>query len=60
MKGVSKDVAQYLNYFQFGIAVLCGLKAILPTANKVFRKRYEDGSLEMLTVNFSNAFNMVD
>ncbi|MCH87559.1 reverse transcriptase-like protein, partial [Trifolium medium] len=60
MKGVGKDAAQYLNDFQFGVGVSGGAEAILHSANRVLGKRYEDGSLVMLTVDFSNAFNMVD
>ena len=30
------------------------------SANRVLSQRHEDGSLAMLTVDFSNAFNMVD
>lgn len=30
------------------------------SANKLLRHRYGDGSLTMLTVVFSNAFNLVD
>jgi hypothetical protein len=60
MKGVGKDAAKYLNDFQYGVGVSGGAEAILHSANRVMSQRYEDGSLAMLTVDFSNAFNMVD
>jgi hypothetical protein len=60
MKGMSKDVTKYLNDFQFGVGISCGAEAILHSANRVMSKRREDGSLAMLTIDFSNAFNMVD
>ncbi|MCI64528.1 hypothetical protein A2U01_0085786, partial [Trifolium medium] len=60
MKGVGKDVAKYLNDFQFGVDISGGAEAILHSANRVLSERHGDGSLTMLTVDFSNAFNMVD
>ncbi|MCI38941.1 hypothetical protein A2U01_0060170 [Trifolium medium] len=60
MKGVGKDVAKYLNDFQFGVGISGGAEAIWHSANRVLSKRHGDGSLVMLTVDFSNAFNMVD
>ncbi|MCI32987.1 reverse transcriptase-like protein, partial [Trifolium medium] len=56
MKGVDKDATKYLTHFQFGVRVSGGAEAILHSANRVLGKRYEDGSLAMLTVDFSNAF----
>ncbi|KAL6545126.1 hypothetical protein OROHE_009791 [Orobanche hederae] len=53
-------MARYLNDFQFGVGVSGGAEAILHSANRVLSNRHEDGSLTMLTVDFSNAFNMVD
>ncbi|KAL6505584.1 hypothetical protein OROHE_022963 [Orobanche hederae] len=60
MKGVGKDMARYLNDFQFGVGVSGGAEAILHSANRVLSNRHEDGSMTMLNVDFSNAFNMVD
>ncbi|KAK2455796.1 hypothetical protein QL285_003218 [Trifolium repens] len=60
MKGVGKDVAKYLNDFQFGVGISGGAEAILHSANRLLSQRHGDGSLAMLTVDFSNAFNMVD
>ncbi|KAK2402696.1 hypothetical protein QL285_052193 [Trifolium repens] len=60
MKGVSKDIAKYLNDFQFGIGISGGAEAILHIVNRVLSQRHSDGSLTMLIVDFSNAFNMVD
>ncbi|MCI40785.1 hypothetical protein A2U01_0062018, partial [Trifolium medium] len=37
-----------------------GAEAILHSVNRVLSERHEDGSLAMLTVDFLNAFNMVD
>ena len=37
-----------------------GAEEILHSVNRVLSKRHEDGSLAMLTVDFSNAFNLVD
>ncbi|KAK2414883.1 hypothetical protein QL285_037420 [Trifolium repens] len=60
MKGVGKDMAQYLNDFQFGVGISSGAEVVLHSANRVLSQRHEDGSLAMLTVDFLNAFNMVD
>jgi len=60
MKGVGKDMAKYLNDFQFGDGVSGGAKAILHSVNRVLNLRHGDGSLTMLTIDFSNAFNLVD
>jgi hypothetical protein len=60
MKGVGKYAAKYINDFQYGVGVSGGANAILHSANRVMGQRYDDGSLAMLTVDFSNAFNMVD
>ncbi|KAK9056951.1 hypothetical protein SSX86_024316 [Deinandra increscens subsp. villosa] len=60
MKGVSKVMTQYLYDFQFGVGVSGGAEAILHSVNRVLGDRHEDGSLAMLTVDFSNAFNLVD
>ncbi|MCI35840.1 reverse transcriptase-like protein, partial [Trifolium medium] len=48
MKGVGKDVTQYLNDFQFGVGISGGAEAILHSANRVLSQRHGDGSLAML------------
>ncbi|XP_052622301.1 uncharacterized protein LOC128127679 [Lactuca sativa] len=53
-------MAKYLNDFQFVVGVSGGTKAVLHSANRVLSERHNDGSLSMLTVDFSNAFNLVD
>jgi len=60
MKGVGKDMAKYLNDFQFGVGVSGGAEPILHSVSRLLNLRHEDGSLTMLTVDFSNAFNLVD
>jgi hypothetical protein len=60
LKGVGKDMAKYLNDFQFGVGVSGGAKAILHCVNRVLNPRHGDGSLTMLTVDILNAFNLVD
>ena len=60
MKGVGKEMTKYLNDYQFGVGVSGGAEAILHSVNRVLSERHSDGSLAMLTVDFSNAFNMVD
>jgi len=53
MKGVGKDMRKNLGDFQFGVT-------ILHNVNRVLSERHFDGSLAMLTVDFFNAFNLVD
>ncbi|PNX97145.1 hypothetical protein L195_g020368 [Trifolium pratense] len=60
MRGVGKDMDKYLNDFQFGIGISSGAEAVLHSANRVLSQQHEDGSLVMLTVDFSNVFNLVD
>ena len=60
MKGVGKEMTKYLNDFQFGVDVFGGAEAVLHSANRVLSEHHADGSLVMLTVDFSNAFNLVD
>jgi len=60
MKGVGKEMTNYLNDFQFGVGVSGGAEAVLHSANRVLNACHSDGSLAMLTVDFSNAFNLVD
>ncbi|GJY61327.1 putative reverse transcriptase domain-containing protein [Tanacetum coccineum] len=60
MKGVGKKMSKYLSDFQFRVGVLGGAKAILHSVNQVLSEYHNDGSLAMLTLDFSNAFNLVD
>ncbi|GKD29043.1 hypothetical protein Tco_1239821 [Tanacetum coccineum] len=60
MKGVGKEMLKYLSDFQFGVGVSGGAEAILHSANRLLSEYHNDGSLAMLTVDFSNAFNLVD
>ena len=49
MKGVGKEMAKYLNDFQFGVGVSGGVEAVLHSANRVLSEHHADGSLVMLT-----------
>ncbi|GKD86610.1 hypothetical protein Tco_1357764 [Tanacetum coccineum] len=60
MKGVGKEMSKYLSDFQFGVGVSGGAEAILHSVDRVLSEYYNDGCLAMLTVDFSNAFNLVD
>ncbi|KAK1411384.1 hypothetical protein QVD17_37932 [Tagetes erecta] len=60
MRKVGKEVAAYLGDFQFGVGVPNGAEAVLHSANRFLSAFHSDGSLAMLTVDFSNAFNEVD
>ncbi|GKC31311.1 hypothetical protein Tco_1038605, partial [Tanacetum coccineum] len=60
MKGMGKEMSKYLGDFQFGVGVSGGAKAVLHSANRVLSEYHNDGSLAMLIVDFSNAFNLVD
>nr|GEZ78006.1 hypothetical protein [Tanacetum cinerariifolium] len=60
MKGVGKEMLKYLSDFQFGVGVLGSAESILHSINWVFSEYHNDGSLAMLTVDFSNAFNLMD
>nr|GEX13150.1 DNA-directed DNA polymerase [Tanacetum cinerariifolium] len=53
-------MTKYLGDFQFGVGVPSGAEAVLHGANRFPNKFHSDGSLAMLTVDFSNAFNLVD
>lgn len=53
MKGINKDVVQYLNDFQFGVGVSYYADTNFHNSNGVLSKRNRDGSLAMLTVDFS-------
>ncbi|GKA07808.1 hypothetical protein Tco_0687032 [Tanacetum coccineum] len=44
----------------FGVGSPSGAEAVLHGANRFLNKFHSDGSLAMLTVDFSNAFNLVD
>ncbi|GKA94193.1 hypothetical protein Tco_0816179, partial [Tanacetum coccineum] len=58
--GVGKEMSKYLSDFQFGVGVSGGAEAILHSVNRVLSEYHNDGSLAMLIVDFSNAFNLVD
>ncbi|KAK1422142.1 hypothetical protein QVD17_25051 [Tagetes erecta] len=60
MRGVGKEMTKYLGDYQFGVGVPSGAEAILHSANRFLNEFHSDGSLAMLTVDFSNAFNLVD
>ncbi|GJV83123.1 putative reverse transcriptase domain-containing protein [Tanacetum coccineum] len=45
---------------KFGVGVPSGAEAVLYGANRFLNKFHSDGSLAMLTGDFSNAFNLVD
>ncbi|GJV00586.1 retrovirus-related pol polyprotein from transposon TNT 1-94 [Tanacetum coccineum] len=60
MKGVGKEISKYLSDFQFGVGVSSGAEAILHSVNRVLSEYQNDGSLAMLTVDFSNTFNLAD
>jgi hypothetical protein len=55
MKGVGKDVAKFLNDFQFGVKISRSVKTILDSGNRVLTLQHEDDSLPMLIVDFLNA-----
>ena len=59
MKKVGKEV-KYLGDFQFGVGIPNGVEAVLHSANRFLDSFHDDGSLAMLTVDFSNAFNAID
>ncbi|KAD4981752.1 hypothetical protein E3N88_18423 [Mikania micrantha] len=59
MRGVGKEMAKYLGDFQFGVGVPSGAEAVLHSTNIFLNEFHMDGSLAMLTVDFSNAFNLV-
>ncbi|GKB47037.1 hypothetical protein Tco_0897790, partial [Tanacetum coccineum] len=60
MRGVRKKMFKYLGDFQFGVGVPSRAEAVLHGANRFLNKFHSDGSLAMLTLYFSNAFNLVD
>nr|GEY21983.1 hypothetical protein [Tanacetum cinerariifolium] len=54
------EMSKYLGDFQFGVGVPSGAEAVLHGMNRFLNKFHSDGSLAMLIVDFSNAFNLVD
>nr|GEZ34979.1 hypothetical protein [Tanacetum cinerariifolium]GEZ37627.1 hypothetical protein [Tanacetum cinerariifolium] len=60
MKGVGKEMSKYLSDFQFRVGVSGGAEAILHSVNRVLSAYHNEGSLAMLTADFSNEFNLVD
>ncbi|KAD7116563.1 hypothetical protein E3N88_03831 [Mikania micrantha] len=60
MKSVGNEMAKYLGDFQFGVGISNGAEAVLHSANRFLNMFHSDGSLALLTVDFSNAFNLVD
>ncbi|GJY98463.1 hypothetical protein Tco_0515373 [Tanacetum coccineum] len=60
MKGVGKEISKYLSDFQFEVGVSGGAEAIVHSVNQVLSEYHNDGSLAMLTMDFSIAFNLVD
>ena len=60
MKKVGKEMVKYLGDHQFGVGTPNGAEAVLHSANRFLNCFHSDGSLAMLTVDFSNAFNLVD
>ncbi|KAK9052651.1 hypothetical protein SSX86_029281 [Deinandra increscens subsp. villosa] len=60
MMGVGKEMAKYLGDFQFGVGIPSGAEAVLHSANRFLNEFHSNGSFAMLTVDFSNAFNLVD
>ncbi|KAD3641981.1 hypothetical protein E3N88_31205 [Mikania micrantha] len=57
MKKVGKEMTRYLGDYQFGVGVPNGAEAVLHSANRFLNSFHADGSLALLTVDFSNAFN---
>lgn len=60
MHKVKKKMAAYLEDFQFGVGIPNGAEAVLHSANRYLNSFHSDGAMAMLTVDFSNAFNLVD
>nr|GEU91684.1 putative reverse transcriptase domain-containing protein [Tanacetum cinerariifolium] len=60
MKGVCKEMSKYLSDFQYEVRVSGGVEAVLHSVNRLLSEYHNDGSLSMLIVHFSNAFNLVD
>ncbi|GKB35199.1 hypothetical protein Tco_0880141 [Tanacetum coccineum] len=60
IKGLGKEMSKYRSDFQFGVGVLGGVEAVVHNVNRVLSEYHNDGSFTMLTMDFSNAFNLVD
>ncbi|KAI3718009.1 hypothetical protein L1987_69986 [Smallanthus sonchifolius] len=60
MRGVGKEMAKYLCDFQFWVGVPNVTEVVLHNANKFLNEFNSDGSLAILTADFSNALNLVD
>ncbi|KAJ0900450.1 putative RNA-directed DNA polymerase [Helianthus annuus] len=60
MRRLREDMVNYLRDFQFGVGIPNGAEAVLHSANRFIDCYHADGSLVMLTIDFSNAFNLVD
>ncbi|GJY97587.1 putative reverse transcriptase domain-containing protein [Tanacetum coccineum] len=60
MKGVGKEMSKYLSDFQFRVRVSGDAEVVLHSVNRLLSEYHNDGSLVMLNVDFSNAFNLVD
>ncbi|XP_022007936.1 uncharacterized protein LOC110907233 [Helianthus annuus] len=60
MRRLREDMVNYLRDFQFGVGIPNGAEAVLHSANRFLDCYHADGSLVMLTIDFSNAFNLVD
>ncbi|GKB22858.1 hypothetical protein Tco_0862259 [Tanacetum coccineum] len=50
MKGVGKEMSNYLSDFQFGVEVSGGAQAILHSVNGLLSEYHNDGSLAMLII----------
>ncbi|GJW48233.1 putative reverse transcriptase domain-containing protein [Tanacetum coccineum] len=55
-----KEILKYLSDVQFRVEVSGGIDVLLHNRNRVLSEYHNDGSLAMLTVDFSNAFKLVD
>nr|GEX39438.1 putative reverse transcriptase domain-containing protein [Tanacetum cinerariifolium] len=60
MKGMGKEISKYLSDFQYGFGVSGGAETVLHGFNRVLSEYHNDGSLAMLTMDLSNAFNLMD
>nr|GEU54181.1 hypothetical protein [Tanacetum cinerariifolium] len=60
MKGMGKEMSKYLSDFQFEVGVSGGAEAVLHNVNRLLSEYHNDRSLAMLTVDLSNAFNLLD
>lgn len=60
MKGVPKDIVQYLKDYQFGGGILGGAEAFLHAVKRYVHSNQNDASITMLLVELQNDFNLVD